>query len=317
MEKTLGRNQTVLRDWLVGHWLDQGPAIAFIEGFAGTGKSEVTRGLLDRAHGLGWRALRVIAPESEATAAEDLALDLAQSLSERGDDALVVALDGEHDLWDTLAANLSTHRTLLVVDEAQLMMRDEAGTLPAEIVRFVQRVASHDGRGRVLFVADRAFRDSLLPSRQSVRHLDPFTDAEALGFLERRLREEQIPDAVPETRRRDVIRALGNNLNAIEILSVALRYDDSLDELIGLEPGLWSLDDRDFDPTLLKRLERKLIARIIGRLEPDSLRVLNRYCVHRKPVKAKAFKRVSTGIPDLIARRNVLVRSFLVDHDKG
>ena len=41
--------------------------------------------------------------------------------------------------------------------------------------------------------------------------------------MEQRLREEQIPDAVPESRRRDTVRALGNNLKAIEILSVALR----------------------------------------------------------------------------------------------
>lgn len=37
-----------------------------------------------------------------------------------------------------------------------------------------------------------------------------------LGLLKQRLDEDQIPDAVPESRRWDVVRALGDNLNAIE-----------------------------------------------------------------------------------------------------
>jgi hypothetical protein len=98
----------------------------------------------------------------------------------------------------------------------------------------------------VLFIADRAFHDSLAPSRRCVRHLDPLTDAEAIRFLEQRLEEEQIPDAVPAERR-----------------------------------------------------------------------VLKRYCVHRKPIKAKVFKKLTSGIQDLIDWREVLVRSFLVEHDKG
>ena len=61
----------------------------------------------------------------------------------------------------------------------------------------------------MLFIADRAFHESLPPSRRCVRHLDPLTDAEAIQFLEQRLDEEQIPDTVPAARRRDVVGALG------------------------------------------------------------------------------------------------------------
>lgn len=273
--------------------------------------------LVEFARSRGWDAVRVLAPESESTAAEDLALDLAQALAERGRDAMATALDAGRDLWDALAVELANEQILVVVDEVQIMMRDEMGRLPAEVARLIGRVSNRNGRGRLLLIADRAFHEDLPPSRREVRRLEPFTDDEALDFLGRRLRDEGIPDAVPEPRRPDVIRTLGNNLKAIEILSVALRYDDSLDELIGLEPDLWSTEDRAFDPDLLKRLERRLLTRIVERLERETLRVLDRYCVHRKPVKAKAFRKVSAGIPDLAARRDTLVHSFLVDHDKG
>jgi hypothetical protein len=81
--------------WLVDDWLDAGQPVGFVKGFAGTGKSQVARGLVVQSRALGWRALLVLAPESKSNTAEDLALDLAQKMCELGDDATVVALDAD------------------------------------------------------------------------------------------------------------------------------------------------------------------------------------------------------------------------------
>jgi hypothetical protein len=81
--------------WLVDDWLDAGPPVGFVKGFAGTGKSQVARGLVVQSRALGWRALLVLAQESKSNTAEDLALDLAQKMCELGDDAMVVALDAD------------------------------------------------------------------------------------------------------------------------------------------------------------------------------------------------------------------------------
>jgi tetratricopeptide (TPR) repeat protein len=90
-----------------------------------------------------------------------------------------------------------------------------------------------------------------------------------------------------------------------------------LDELIGEEPSLWSFEDRKFDPDLLARLERMLLERTLAKLASDSLNTLERYCVYRKAVKAKAFKEVSAGISDVPGKRRLLIDRFLVEHDRG
>ncbi|HYN78175.1 MAG TPA: ATP-binding protein [Lamprocystis sp. (in: g-proteobacteria)] len=313
----LSKNQQALLDWLCNHWLDSGPGVAFVEGFDGTGKSTVARETVRRAEAGGWRAALLRPSESRATAADDLILEIAQELAFKGEKGLVQALDQGQDLWEALARVLSGTRTLLVIDEAQVAMLDEGGRLPTEVHSFVRQIASRVQQGRLLLVSDRAFPDGLASGRHTIRRLDGLTDEEAVAYLTGRLTADGIPDAVPPERRLEVLRALGNNLDAIQILGVALRDEDSLDELIGLEPDLWSIDDRQFDPKLLKDLERKLLARILSRLEPDTRRVLGRYSVHRKPIKAKAFKTAQVGIPDLIQRREVLVRSFLVQHHIG
>ncbi len=288
-----------------------------MEGFDGTGKSTVARETVRRAEAGGWRAALLRPSESRATAADDLILEIAQELAFKGEKGLVQALDQGQDLWEALARVLSGTRTLLVIDEAQVAMLDEGGRLPTEVYSFVRQVAGRVQQGRLLLVSDRAFPDGLASGRHTIRRLDGLTDQEAVAYLTGRLTADGIPDAVPPERRLEVVRALGNNLDAIQILGVALRDEDSLDELIGLEPDLWSIDDRQFDPKLLKDLERKLLARILSRLEPDTRRVLGRYSVHRKPIKAKAFKTAQVGIPDLIQRRAVLVHSFLVQHHTG
>jgi hypothetical protein len=90
-----------------------------------------------------------------------------------------------------------------------------------------------------------------------------------------------------------------------------------LDELIGEEPSLWSFEDRKFDPDLLARLERMLLEWTLAKLASDSLNTLERYCVYRKAVKAKAFKEVSAGISDVPGKRRLLIDRFLVEHDRG
>lgn len=82
----LGRGHKALLDWLIQSWIPQGPPVCFLDGFSGVGKTTVARLLPESPE----RPVVMIAvPETDADASDDLLLDMAMALSDKGRGELV------------------------------------------------------------------------------------------------------------------------------------------------------------------------------------------------------------------------------------
>ncbi|MFN7930771.1 MAG: TIR domain-containing protein [Blastocatellia bacterium] len=131
------------------------------------------------------------------------------------------------------------------------------------------------------------------------------------------LRATEIPDAVPTERKQDLIRALDCNPRAIEALVSALA-DEPLDEIIGRNPSLWEVSDREISRDFLERLEHDLLERTIAHLSAEHLIGLLRLAVHRKSFQSAVIEIVCGDKKDVsIELRKALSTRFLMNHRTG
>lgn len=207
---------------------------------------------------------------------------------------------------------------VIVLDESQRFFHEDSGIPLPEfngVLSFLR--TRSDLQGRLLLLSDRVVERARWSEGFPIRTVDKLTEKEAQQLLDDRLQFVGQAGAIPSDRKQDIIRALDCNPRAIETLVATLSYEP-LDEIIGSNPGLWAVRDREVSRDFLKKLEHELLERTMSHLDPLHRERLLRLAVHRKSFEKPAFELVCGSTRDEWRKfREVLVTRFLLKHISG
>ena len=294
-------------------WLEQGPPVCVLEGFAGTGKTALSNDLMRHVTAqTTWRGAVPTTITEEGSLADPL-LTIAARLSEDGESAVEDALFStpEPNFAHALTPALRQY-VLLVVDEGQLLL-DPEGRATGDLTGVVESLATRsDLPGRLLILSNRVVDRTTWPD-VPILTLRDLADDEAEALLDDRLAQAGVAGAVPQERKADVVAALARNPRAIEMLATALR-SEPLAGIMSERPDLWDVHDREVSRDFLDELERMLLRRIIGRLPEVAARNLRRLAAYRKDFQHVAIDRLYSTPAEARELRRLLVDRFLLTH---
>jgi tetratricopeptide (TPR) repeat protein len=319
MRELIGQTHTKLLNWLDQDWLHSGSAICFLEGFPGVGKSSLASALTEKVEGRDagrgdkWTAVKVDMPEG-ANAVNDLLLRLGEELSWAGHDKVADAVKEGKSLEDALRVVLR-RPILIVIDEFQRALLPETGQPVKALEDIFQKIANRPNiLGRLLLLTNRLVeRDAPWAEPYDVQRLPAMEILEAEQLLGQRLKEARRETHVPIERRRDVVNWLGLNPRAMEVLVGCLK-DESLDDLIGLNPESWELKDRDVSEDFVYRLERRLLERTLKQISLENMLFMKQLAVYRKPFKRKAMESLlEQPKKEFVAKSGELTNRFLLE----
>jgi len=319
MRELIGQTHTKLLNWLDQDWLHSGSAICFLEGFPGVGKSSLASALTEKVEGRDagrgdkWTAVKVDMPEG-ANAVNDLLLRLGEELSWAGHDKVADAVKEGRSLEDALRVVLR-RPILIVIDEFQRALLPETGQPVKALEEIFQKIANRPNiLGRLLLLTNRLVeRDAPWAEPYDVRRLPAMEILEAEQLLGQRLKEAGRETHVPIERRRDVVNWLGLNPRAMEVLVGCLK-DESLDDLIGLNPESWELKDRDVSEDFVYRLERRLLEITLKQISSENMLFMKQLAVYRKPFKRKAMESLlEQPKKEFVAKSGELTNRFLLE----
>jgi tetratricopeptide (TPR) repeat protein len=319
MKQFIGKNRAENLEWLVKVWLNNGPPVCFLQGFAGVGKTDIARDFRELAEKAGRKpsVINEVADRATPDVLESL-MELSMVLSQQG------LPEMEHVLFEERAPNLAyalekalKRPVVMVLDEAQRFFRVESGAPLPEMKGILAYLRNRqDLPGRLLLLSDRIVEDARwsewIPKR-TVTKLEP---DEAIIALNAKLEEAGVEADISDERKHEVVRDLDYNPRGIEALVGALRYD-SLDEIIESKPGLWAVRDRGISRDFLKALERDLLERTLRHLDEAVQRKLWFLAVHRRSFKREALERLTANKDESSELRSILVTRFLLRQYKG
>jgi hypothetical protein len=304
----LETNSGSLIAWLRDGWPTEGPAVVFMEGFSGVGKSRIGRQLTRQWNG---PAARVEVPE-QGLVLEDLLLDTATRFDEVGN-----ATMSDRDDLDLVAGfrDLMRSEALLVVDNAQLL-QDPITRVPSQALLRLVEYAADGVSGRLLLITNHAPAEGMWLDDSRRVLLSAPRPSEAVVLLDSLLKDRGREEEIPVAQRADVVRWLGGNPRALRAL-VACLEEEPLEALIEIEPDAWQLRDEVVSPQLIQKLETYFLTRTLDQLDTNSLLMLELLSIYRKPFRPDAIERLSTVVADVSAARAALVSRYLIDLDRG
>jgi len=308
-----GTARQQLLDWLSSVWLPKGPVACFVDGFPGVGKSDLAAAVTHHAAQLkGWTSIYFEIPDQENPSINDALLDIADQLASVGRNEMQAAMSqSEPNPAYALECGLRGD-VLVVVDEFGRFL-DRQGKMAPDVAGILSYLRNRPAlRGRLLLLSDVVIEPDRWSEAFPMKTLHSPTAHEAVDLLNDRLAAAQNAAAVPEDRKGDLVRVLGFNPRAIETLAATLAFE-SLDEIVGQDPGLWQVGDREISSDFLETLERRLLKRTLSHLDPLKLKRLTMLAVHRKSFEIAAFEAVTSGArKEWRDLRHALVSRFLV-----
>ena len=244
---------------------------------------------------------------------EDLLLEIASELDSIGMPAMGGQAD--QDFRKGLHAALRDS-CLIIIEDFQEVLLKETSLPETEFLSLLQQVSRKPLPGKVLAVTNTALADGPWQDDISVITVRAPAESEAIEVLLSALEAQGRPEAVSEAIRGDVVRWLGCNPRAIEILSVCLGTG-SIEDLINLEPEAWNSRNQAVSPRLIRRLETRFLDRTLGRLDSNSRLLLDFLSVYRIPFAKDVFDRIAPRLANIDAARDKLSSSFLLSFDRG
>jgi hypothetical protein len=317
MHKThFGANFNEVLNSLLGSWLNDGPPVCFLEGFPGVGKSDIAARLVA---GLpkqeGWHSIIEEVPARANPSVLDTFYDLADGLGRDGLPEMESILLGETQPNLAFALEKALRRrVLIVIDEAQRLFAPDSGQPASELAGVLAYLRNRPALpGRLLMLSDRLVERARWSEAFTIKTLTALSSSEALSLLDDRLTAANLPAAIPVERKPELVQALGCNPRAIETLVANLAYE-SLEEIIGRDPGLWAVQDREVSREFLEKLERNMLERTLEHLAPLQHSRLLMLSAHRKSFEAIAIELLCGGTrKEWRDFRNLLVTRFLLD----
>ena len=293
--------------WLADEWLHRGPPVCVVEGFAGVGKSTLARWLVQQTD-----LPAVIVEVVESGLALDNALiEAAIALDDLGFPEMAARDDG--NALQGLAEVLR-NPVLLVIDNFEHLLDAKTGLPSSELWQLIVKVShQHSTSGRLLLLTSHALPEGPWQETIPVKTLASPGEDIAIEILGQLLADRHREDQVPLERRGDVVQWLGRNPRALQAL-VACLAEDTLEDLIDLEPDAWEMRDQLASQALVEQLELRFLSRTLDRLDASAQLLLEFLCVYRKPFARDAIDRVG---PEFAQARTELMHMFILGlHNK-
>jgi tetratricopeptide (TPR) repeat protein len=330
LKKYIGAKRKETLDWLVGVWLKEGPPVCFLQGFPGVGKTDLARDFRELAEKQGeWQraVINEIADRPTPSVIGSLT-ELSLLLSRQG------LPEMERAFFEERVPNLASalERTpnpafalekalrrpvVIILDEAQRFFTAKSGAPPPEMIGILDYLRNRPNlRGRLLLLTDRIVEEARWSEWIPKRTLNKLEPDEAIEAFDTKLKEAEVRVEIPAGRLMELVRDLDYNPRAIEALVSALRYE-SLDEIIGSNPGLWAVRDREVSREFLEVLERDLMSRTLRHLDEVHIRRLRKLAVHRRSFKREALEKICRNKDEVSELRAVLTTRFLLNFYKG
>jgi tetratricopeptide (TPR) repeat protein len=314
MNRLFGSAHNEILDWLAGDWLRDGPTVCLLEGFSGVGKTAIADTLGTRCGG-GRAVVHVEVPQTRGAVSEDLLWTIAEEMEYAGFPDMARVLGHPDRLSRAFVRSLRAP-ILVVVDEFQRAFPSSRGqSLYDEVGRLLHRLGRETGiPGRVLLLTNRTVSGYGWAEPHAVRTVTRLDTEAGVALLERLLGVRGLEGEVPAERHAEVVEWVGGNPRAIRTVVESLRYE-SLERLIGIarETGL---EERHVSPELVRRLEERLLDKILERLEPEAVVLARNLAVHRRPFQREVMDLLTP--PGRAAElRGVLIDHFLVEQHRG
>lgn len=273
--------------WLDG-WLDVGAPVCVLQGFSGIGKSRVAQSLQARFAG---PSAYVTVPAG-GILLDELLLEIAEQLELSGSHTMAARPD--MNLRVGLAQAMRSG-CLVVIDDFQEFMDTDTRLPDPDTLKLLSQLSAHGAsNGRLLVLTNASIPDGSWRDAIEVRTLPPPGEGEATALLTKLLEAEARTDAIPFARRGDVVRWLGGNPRALQVL-VGCLAEDSLEDLIQLDPQVWELRDEVASRQLVAHLEARFLERTMARLDSASSLLIRRLAVYRRPFSKDALTRAESS----------------------
>ncbi|MFZ2726933.1 MAG: metallophosphoesterase [Methylococcaceae bacterium] len=317
MTVLIGKKHQDLLTWLKNEWLKKGSPICCIEGFSGSGKTTISRNLIEQLKS-DKKLIQILVsvPEESTNIISDLLLDIATELDIQDIHDMAEAIDEGTDLIIAFKRVLFKYPLLLIIDEFQNTFSKEHNSPAKEFADVLQQLANSTHiKGRLLLLTNRSLEKGRWLEYFDIKALPNLPHKDAEKLLNQLLLENNQQHEIASERRYDVVTWLGGNPRAIKVLVSALRYD-SLDDLIGLQPQSWELRDRKVSAELLSKLEKAFLGRILNKISNPALTFLYRLAVYRKAFKLEAMEYSATNKTDMYRLRDELMDAFLIEREQ-
>ncbi|MET7893212.1 hypothetical protein [Streptomyces mirabilis] len=304
-----GLSQDELVRWLCDDWLDNGPHVCILEGFGGVGKSRIANEAIRKAD---FPAIRVVTPEG-GLGWEDLLILIATELDEIGETEISCRTDG--DLQAGLLSFLRK-RCLIVLDNIEAILDPETGLPPRPLQKLISQISQRTpGPGRLLLITNRSLPGGQWMEDVALHTVYPPDEIAGAKILDNLLSMRGLQEEIDAEKRVDVVRWLGRNPRAIEVLVTCLA-DDPLDDLIQLGSEAWDVRDQIAAPALVKQLEERLARRSLEHLEVNTKLLLQMLSVYRTPFLQDAIDRLSRIVEEPQTAQQMLSKRFFLSRNK-
>lgn len=289
-------------------WFYNGRTVCLLQGFSGVGKTSFVR---EFASNLQCPVVQVNAVAG--TSYEDLLLEIASELDSAGLPAMGDDLD--QDFRKGLHSVLR-EPCLIIIDDFQEILNGETSLPDPKFLSLLQQVSRKPLSGRILAVTNMSLAQGLWRDDISVETLPAPAESEAIEILQRVLDVQGHHGVIAKEMYSDVVRWLGFNPRAMEILSVCLDVD-SIQDLIDLEPEAWNARNQAVSPRLIRQLETRFLDRTVGRLDSNSRLLLDFLSVYRLPFTKNVFEQIAPRLADFDLAREALAARFLLSFYRG
>lgn len=266
-------------------WPAKGSPVVVLEGFSGVGKSWLARKLAAESK----VPCAFVSVPQGSDSLDDLLLDIAGELQDAGINSM--ADRDDFNLYVGLE-DAMRQQCLVIIDNLQELLGKDSRLPPSRFLETIQRIAGRPAnQGRLLLVTDESMPEGRWRDNIPVRKLPAPPESVGVELLESILEAADRSHAIPLTQREEVVRWLGGNPRAMQVL-VGCLADDSLEDLIKLEPELWDMRSKVAAPRLVQQLEERFLSRTISRLDSTSIIMLEMLSIYRRPFDRDAITRV-------------------------
>jgi len=316
MTDLYGRKHQELLGWLGGSWWQETPAICWIEGFPGVGKTELQRQLSAQLGEQSIRTAYVNLLDEGVNQLGDLFLKLAQAFAEAGHGGLAKKIDegaAQPQVQQELLAILTRKPLLLVLDDFQHTF-DANGEPSKPFLDLLRDIKTRPSlKSRVLLLSDRHPHEGRWSEQITLKKLDALNAEDGAAYLRDLLQTCEREADIPPERLADVVAWVDGNPRALRAIVAALAYEP-LDELIELQRDSWDLREQHISPDLLYELETQLVGKVLQRLEAVDREVLYGLSVFRKAFNLDGFNLFLAPHPNRTLIRTCLIDNLLVKH---
>ncbi|ARI82858.1 tetratricopeptide repeat protein [Microcystis aeruginosa] len=286
----IGESHNAHLGWFLNTWISNSnnAPVCFLEGFPGTGKTTIADELLVRMNAARTPAIMIEAPETDGDPTDDLLLNLAMELNSVGQGELANAIENNRPLLDVLST-IVNNPILIIIDEFQRSMKGTRAITLGGFAKVLSTIARRKWlKGRILLLTNRLVERASWSEPYAIRTLNGMSPDDGVELLESLAKEDDRLDEIALERRYEVVKWLGGNPRAIKLLVRNLAYEP-LDDLIGIQPEIWEMDDQEISADLVEDLERQILEKALNQLSDEDLLGLYRLSVHRKSFRKEAI----------------------------